>query len=167
MQRSGAGRIGSLPAYGAMEIALPVSLAENPSRQYLSMRSFYLVTKYAIATQLTSVNLHDPRHRFGFRMEKLVPLHRLAQLMGHDSLGDDQATVHRKICNTRLRRVRGCNTIPTRISRREKEDSIFEARCTADEHVEANVDPSASHCGHRGIRWWARSRHADAGASAR
>jgi integrase len=29
---------------------------------------------------------HGLRHRFGYRMAKAVPLHRLAQLMGHDSL---------------------------------------------------------------------------------
>ena len=86
MQCSGAGRVGSLSAYGAMEHASPVSLAENPSRQYLSMRSFYLVTKYAMAAQLTSDNLHDLRHRFGFRVAEQVPLHRFAQLIGHDSL---------------------------------------------------------------------------------
>jgi site-specific recombinase XerD len=86
MQRSGAGPVGSLPAYGAMENASPVSLAENPSRQYLSMRSFYLVTKYAMAAQQTSVIPQDLRHRFGFRMAEQVPLHRLAQLIGHDSL---------------------------------------------------------------------------------
>jgi len=86
MQRSGAGPVGSLSAYGAMENASPVSLAENPSRQYLSMRSFYLVTKYAMAAQQTSVILQDLRHRFGFRMAEQVPLHRLAQLIGHDSL---------------------------------------------------------------------------------
>ena len=101
MQRSGAGRVGSLPTYGAMENALPVSLAENPSRQYLSMRSFYLVTKYAMAAQLTSINLHDLRHRFGFRMAEQVPLHRLAQLWatirwrrpGQDTPQDLQHTV--------------------------------------------------------------------------
>ena len=86
MQRSGAGPVGSLPAYGAMENASPVSLAENPSRQYLSMRSFYLVTKFAMAAQQTSVILQDLRHRFGFRMAEQVPLHLLAQLIGHDSL---------------------------------------------------------------------------------
>ncbi len=32
------------------------------------------------------VSPHDLRHRFGYRMAALVPLHRLAQLMGHDSL---------------------------------------------------------------------------------
>jgi integrase/recombinase XerC len=29
---------------------------------------------------------HDLRHRFGYRMAQKVPLHRLAQIMGHDSL---------------------------------------------------------------------------------
>lgn len=32
------------------------------------------------------VSLHDLRHRFGYRMAASVPLHRLAQLMGHNSL---------------------------------------------------------------------------------
>jgi integrase/recombinase XerD len=32
------------------------------------------------------VSPHDLRHRFGYRMAASVPLHRLAQLMGHDSL---------------------------------------------------------------------------------
>ncbi len=29
---------------------------------------------------------HDLRHRFGYRMAESVPLHRMAQIMGHDSL---------------------------------------------------------------------------------
>ncbi len=32
------------------------------------------------------VSPHDLRHRFGYRMAAMVPLHRLAQIMGHDSL---------------------------------------------------------------------------------
>jgi len=32
------------------------------------------------------VSPHDLRHRFGYRMAESVPLHRLAQIMGHDSL---------------------------------------------------------------------------------
>lgn len=30
--------------------------------------------------------LSDLRHRFGYRMAEAVPLHRLAQIIGHDSL---------------------------------------------------------------------------------
>jgi integrase/recombinase XerD len=32
------------------------------------------------------VSPHDLRHRFGYRMAESVPLHHLAQIMGHDSL---------------------------------------------------------------------------------
>jgi integrase/recombinase XerC len=46
----------------------------------------YLVKKYAIAARLADVSPHDLRHRFGYRMAEAVPLHRLAQIMGHDSL---------------------------------------------------------------------------------
>ena len=35
---------------------------------------------------LAEVSPHDLRHRFGYRMAKVVPLYRLAQIMGHDSL---------------------------------------------------------------------------------
>ena len=35
---------------------------------------------------MSDVSPHDLRHRFGYRMAASVPLHRLAQLMGHDSL---------------------------------------------------------------------------------
>lgn len=45
-----------------------------------------LVAKYARKANLTDVSPHDLRHRFGYRMAEKVPLHRLAQLMGHDSL---------------------------------------------------------------------------------
>jgi integrase/recombinase XerD len=46
----------------------------------------YLVKKYAHAAKLADVSPHDLRHRFGYRMAESVPLHRLAQIMGHDSL---------------------------------------------------------------------------------
>lgn len=46
----------------------------------------HLVKKYAVAAHLTDVSPHDLRHRFGYRMAESVPLHRLAQIMGHDSL---------------------------------------------------------------------------------
>jgi integrase/recombinase XerC len=46
----------------------------------------YLITKYAMQAQVADVSPHDLRHRFGYRMAEVVPLHRLAQIMGHDSL---------------------------------------------------------------------------------
>ncbi len=36
--------------------------------------------------RLADVSPHDLRHRFGYRMAESVPLHRMAQIMGHDSL---------------------------------------------------------------------------------
>jgi integrase/recombinase XerD len=45
-----------------------------------------VVTKYAIQAKVQNVSPHDLRHRFGYRMAQSVPLHRLAQIMGHNSL---------------------------------------------------------------------------------
>jgi integrase/recombinase XerD len=46
----------------------------------------YLVARYARLARVPDLSPHDLRHRFGYRMAKAVPLHRLAQRMGHDSL---------------------------------------------------------------------------------
>lgn len=46
----------------------------------------YIIAKYAALAKVKDVSPHDLRHRFGYRMAKTVPLHRLAQIMGHDSL---------------------------------------------------------------------------------
>lgn len=46
----------------------------------------YLVKMYASIAKLAHVSPHDLRHRFGYRMAETVPLHRLVQIMGHDSL---------------------------------------------------------------------------------
>jgi integrase/recombinase XerD len=46
----------------------------------------YLITKYAALAKVDDMSPHDLRHRFGYRMATTVPLHRLAQIMGHDSL---------------------------------------------------------------------------------
>ena len=45
-----------------------------------------MIKKYAERAKVNDVSPHDLRHRFGYRMAQSVPLHRLAQLMGHDSL---------------------------------------------------------------------------------
>jgi integrase/recombinase XerD len=55
----------------------------------------YIVSKYAVQARVRDLSPHDLRHRFGYRMAQTVPLHRLAQLMGHESL------------DTTLRYVRG------------------------------------------------------------
>ena len=55
----------------------------------------YIISKYAERARVRDLWPHDLRHRFGYRMAQTVPLHRLAQLMGHDSL------------DTTLRYVRG------------------------------------------------------------
>lgn len=54
----------------------------------------YLIKKYAEQAKLGDVSPHDLRHRFGYRMVSSVPLHRLAQLMGHDSLDTTLRYVH-------------------------------------------------------------------------
>jgi integrase/recombinase XerC len=46
----------------------------------------YLVTKYAALAKIDDLSPHDLRHRFGYQMASRTPLHRLAQIMGHDSL---------------------------------------------------------------------------------
>jgi len=56
-------------------------------KKALSERALgYIVKKYADGAKLVDVSPHDLRHRFGDRMAESVPLHRLAQIMGHDSL---------------------------------------------------------------------------------
>jgi len=46
----------------------------------------HLIKRYADQARLSDVSPHDLRHRFGYRMAEAVPLHRWAQIMGHDSL---------------------------------------------------------------------------------
>jgi len=46
----------------------------------------HLIAKYAHQAHVPGVSPHTLRHRFGYRMAGVVPLHRLAQIMGHDSL---------------------------------------------------------------------------------
>jgi integrase/recombinase XerC len=66
-----------------------------PLSRSASARWVYIVSKYAEQARVRDLSPHDLRHRFGYRMAQTVPLHRLAQLMGHDSV------------DTTLRYVRG------------------------------------------------------------
>ncbi|PJI52182.1 Site-specific recombinase [Methylobacterium radiotolerans] len=42
--------------------------------------------KYMKLARLEGLSAHDLRHRYGYVMAENTPLHRLAQIMGHDSL---------------------------------------------------------------------------------
>ena len=56
------------------------------SKDMLTPRAIgFILKKYAQREGL-DIHPHDLRHRFGYRMAKSTPLHRLAQIMGHDSL---------------------------------------------------------------------------------
>lgn len=46
----------------------------------------HLIQKHMKAARLKGLSAHDLRHRFGYVMAENTPLHRLAQIMGHDSL---------------------------------------------------------------------------------
>ncbi len=46
----------------------------------------YAVARYATLARVGDVSCHDLTHRFGYRMAEKVALHRLAQIMGHNSL---------------------------------------------------------------------------------
>ena len=64
----------------------PLFLSEKRYTQLTERGLGYLIKKYAARANLQDVSPHDLRHRFGYRMAASVPLHRLAQIMGHDSL---------------------------------------------------------------------------------
>lgn len=46
----------------------------------------HFIQKYMKMAKLEGLSAHDLRHRFGYVMAEYTPLHRLAQIMGHDSL---------------------------------------------------------------------------------
>ncbi|HEX6290941.1 MAG TPA: tyrosine-type recombinase/integrase [Herpetosiphonaceae bacterium] len=80
----------TLPLGGAwLFVSNKHQLLPNGSKQLapLTERALgYIVAKYARLANVVDLSPHDLRHRFGYRMAKTVPLHRLAQIMGHDSL---------------------------------------------------------------------------------
>jgi integrase/recombinase XerC len=65
---------------------MPLFLSEKTHMRLTERGLGYLIKKYAQRAKVCNVSPHDLRHRFGYRMAESVPLHRLAQLMGHDSL---------------------------------------------------------------------------------
>lgn len=78
--------------------ARDVVFASVRTKGQLTTRAIgFIIKKYADRAGL-DIHPHDLRHRFGYRMAKSTPLHRLAQIMGHDSLDTTmiyvQATQH-------------------------------------------------------------------------
>ncbi len=53
----------------------------------------YMVKKYAHVAKLSGVSPRHLRHRFGYRMAKSVPLHRLPQIMEHGSLDTTKVSI--------------------------------------------------------------------------
>lgn len=64
----------------------PLFLSEKRHAQLSERGLGYVIKKYAERARVRDVSPHDLRHRFGYRMAEVIPLHRLAQIMGHDSL---------------------------------------------------------------------------------
>jgi integrase/recombinase XerC len=65
----------------------PYVFVSQRTRTNLTPRGVgFLIAKYADQANVENLRPHDLRHRFGYRMAERVPLHRLAQIMGHDSL---------------------------------------------------------------------------------
>jgi integrase/recombinase XerD len=63
-----------------------VFVSQKTGKSLTSRGVSFVVKKYAQKAGLSHLRPHDLRHRFGYRMAERVPLHRLAQIMGHDSL---------------------------------------------------------------------------------
>ena len=62
------------------------SAGERELRPITDRALGYIVSKHAGLAKVEDVSPQDLRHRFGYEMAKRVLLHRLAQIMGHDSL---------------------------------------------------------------------------------
>lgn len=87
----------NIPLNSTARAALKNYLATHEPKEYLfpsqktgsrlSERGIrFMIQKHAKTAKLENISAHDLRHRFGYEMAKKVPLHHLAQIMGHDSL---------------------------------------------------------------------------------
>lgn len=80
-----------LPTLSAETVFL---FPSGKTREALSERALgYIIKKYAHVAKLVDVSPPDLRHRFGYRMTESIPLHRLAQIMGHDSLDTTRISI--------------------------------------------------------------------------
>jgi integrase/recombinase XerD len=77
-----------------LDDSTPLFLSEKRHAQLTGRGLGYIVKKYAERAHIYDVSPHALRHRFGYRMAASVPLHRLAQLMGHHSLDTTMRYAH-------------------------------------------------------------------------
>ena len=79
----------------------PLFLSDMRRTQLMGRGLDYLVKKYAERAHLSDVSPHHLHQLFGYRMAASIPLHRLAQLMGHNSLDTTMHNVQatKLICN--------------------------------------------------------------------
>jgi integrase/recombinase XerC len=78
----------ALTAYlSTLPVAMSYLFPSERTGGALTVRGLeYRFSTHVRKAGLDNVRLHDLRHRFGYRMAATVPIHRLAQIMGHDSL---------------------------------------------------------------------------------
>jgi len=92
-------KIGLTTAHGALEKYLPTLRSDTVScshqaRHWERCRNVpSLSSKHAGLAKLADIGPHNLPHCFGYRMAELVPLYRLAQMMGRDSLDTNRLFV--------------------------------------------------------------------------
>ena len=69
----------------------------------------HVIQKYMKLARLEGLSAHDLRHRFGYVMAENTPLHRLAQIMGHDSLDTTMIMLKQPAltCKPKLKKFHG------------------------------------------------------------
>ncbi|KIL34237.1 integrase [Cohnella kolymensis] len=78
-----------------LQTDIPILFPSEKTGERLSERGLrHFIKKYMKMAKLEGLSAHDLRHRFGYVMAENTPLHRLAQIMGHDSLDTTMIYVH-------------------------------------------------------------------------
>jgi integrase/recombinase XerD len=75
---------------------MPASLPSEKTQKALTGRVLgHLVTKYATQAWAADISPHDLHCHFGYQIAEVVPLYRLAQVMGHDALDTTMLSTRR------------------------------------------------------------------------
>lgn len=83
------------PTHTAYRAYLQHTLHLKPAsvnRSLVSLKRYFAWLIETGQIKHDTAKVHDLRHRFGYRMAESVPLHRLAQVIEHDSL--DTTTIY-------------------------------------------------------------------------